>query len=250
MRALIVEDEAMARRNLIRMLSENFPDIEVVGYTSSILETVAWLQANTCDVIFMDVELSDGNCFEIFRQVNIQSKVVMTTAYDSYAIKAFEVNSIDYLLKPIELTALQRAVERCRNASQKTDVAKVLEALSKPKEETAHYKERFLVRFNDRIVPVDTKSVAYFFSKNKYTCLMTFEGQEYVLNPSLDDIENELDPKEFFRVSRSFIIAKRSVQSITKILGGRLKITATPPSEEGIEVSRARVDDFLEWLEK
>jgi len=246
---LIVEDEAMARKNLTRLLNENFSDLEIVGYCSSVRETVSWLSENKADVIFMDVELADGNCFDIFRMVNVDAHVVMTTAYDSYALKAFEVNSIDYLLKPVELPALQRAVERCRNASQKTDVAKVLAALN-PQNPVKQYKERFLVRLNDRIVPVNTSDVVCFYSENKYSYLMTEDGVNYILNPSLDDIEADLDPDRFFRTSRSFIISKKSVKSVTKLIGGRLRISSEPAVSQEIEVSRSRVDDFLAWLEK
>jgi len=249
MRTLIVEDEAMARKNLSRILEENFPDIEIVGYCASVMETVTWLSQNKCDLIFMDVELSDGNCFEIFRLADVKAKVVMTTAYDSYALKAFEVNSIDYILKPVELPALQRAVERARNANQPSDIAKVLAALA-PTSPTKQYKERFLVRLNDRIVPVNTVDVAYFFSENKASYLCTYDKIRYILNPSLDDIEADLDPDSFFRISRSFIVSKLCVKSVTKIIGGRLRLSCEPATDQEIEVSRSRVDDFLVWLEK
>lgn len=250
MRALIVEDEAMARENLTRMIHENFDDIEVCGNCSSTRGTIDWLERNKCDVIFMDVELSDGNCFEIFRKAKVDAHVIMTTAYDSYALKAFEVNSIDYLLKPVDVSALKRAVERCRQADERTDVAKVLAALNPAMASKRQYKERFLVRMNDRIVPINVGDVAFFFSENKSSYLMTFDKGKYILNPSLDELEADLDPDRFFRISRSFIVSKRCVQSVTKILGGRLRISSEPTTELEMEVSRARVDDFLAWLEK
>lgn len=135
MRVLIVEDEIMARQSLARALTQHFPDLHIVGTTGSVRETVGWLRTpgNVADVIFMDVELSDGDCFEIFRQIDVTARVIMTTAYDSYAVRAFEVNSIDYLLKPIDPAALRRAVERCRAGGAATDTARLLEAVAPPR---------------------------------------------------------------------------------------------------------------------
>ena len=154
MNVLIVEDEMMAQANLARALTQHFPDVRIVGTTGSVRETVLWLRTpgNSADVIFMDVELSDGDCFEIFRQADVTARVIMTTAYDNYAVRAFEVNSIDYLLKPIDLAALRRAVERCRVRSGGIDPDVLLNAIRSPRE----YKQRYVVRFNDRIVPVQT----------------------------------------------------------------------------------------------
>ena len=154
MNVLIVEDEMMAQANLARALTQHFPDVRIVGTTGSVRETVLWLRTpgNSADVIFMDVELSDGDCFEIFRQADVTARVIMTTAYDNYAVRAFEVNSIDYLLKPIDPAALRRAVERCRVRSGGIDPDVLLNAIRSPRE----YKQRYVVRFNDRIVPVQT----------------------------------------------------------------------------------------------
>jgi len=254
MRTFIIEDEKMARDSLRRTLVENFPDIEIVGEAGSVEEAVAFLKENGPDIIFMDVELSDGKCFEIFRQVEVKAHVIMTTAYDSYAVQAFEVNSIDYLLKPIEIGALRRAVERCRQAESSADMGKIIEAISSKGDKA--WKERFLVHLNDRIVPVKTSQVAYFFSEAKDNHLVTRDGTTYILDSSMDTISSEVNPEHFFRVSRGCIIAKDSVESVTKLLGGRLKIILPPyltgkggHNSEFI-VARARVDDFLRWLEK
>lgn len=161
----------MARESLARALTQHFPDLRIVGMTGSVRETVAWLREpdNLADVIFMDVELADGDCFEIFRQIDIAARVIMTTAYDRYAVRAFEVNSIDYLLKPIDPAALKRAVERCRAGAPGVDTARLLEAIRTPRS----YKQRYVVRFNDRIVPVRTSDIAYFYSEEKNTYLVT-----------------------------------------------------------------------------
>lgn len=260
MKALIVEDEIMAAKALERTLTKNFGDITIAGSTTSIAETVEWLKKpeNKADIIFMDVELSDGQCFEIFRKVKVDAHVIMTTAYDCYAVKAFEVNSVDYLLKPIGLPGLERAIERCRYSSGKVDVEKIVAALSESN--TKGYKERHLVYLNDQIVPVKTSDIAFFFSALKDNHVVTKEGKVYVMDQSLDSILEDLDKDVFFKISRSRIIAKDTVKSVTKLLGGRLHIvsgvnghSSNPAIKEAasdLTVSRSRVEDFLKWLEK
>jgi DNA-binding LytR/AlgR family response regulator len=250
MRVLIVEDEIMAQNSLIRVLSQNFPDLNVVGTTTSVKGAVSWLKdpENSADIIFMDVELSDGVCFEIFRQVEVKSKVIMTTAYDSYALKAFEAGSIDYLLKPIEITDLKRAVARCRMSGGNFDYEALAKALGMGQEKK-DYKEKYIVRFNDRIVPLQTSNIAFVYSEEKNNYLTTFDGERYVIDSSLDVISDELNPSLFFRISRGCIVNTKAIQSIIKQAGGRLLIKSNPPASFEMTVSRSRVDDFLEWLE-
>lgn len=251
LKVLIVEDEIMAQKSLIRSLTQNFPDMEIVGTTGSVKSTVSWLETpgNTVDVIFMDVELSDGVCFEIFRKTEVKAKVIMTTAYDSYAIKAFEAGSIDYLLKPIEASALKRAVARCRMSGGSVDVDSLLSAIGNnaPKKE---YKERYIIRFNDRIVPLHTDNIAYVYSEEKTNWLVTFDEQKYIIDSSLDVIGEDLDPEKFFRISRGCIISLKAIDSIIKQAGSRLKIVSKPEAPFEMTVSRSRVDDFLNWLER
>ena len=240
MNALIIEDEKVAQTALSRTVRNEFPDINIVGMTSSVQESVTFLKNLTgpLDIIFMDVELSDGDCFEIFRQTEVDAKVIMTTAYDSYAIKAFEAGSVDYLLKPIDVKDLRRAVERCRKNTTNPDIAALLEAFRRPA------RERFIVKFNDRIVPVKTSEIAYFYSEDKYNYLVTTGGAVYIADRSLDEIAEELDPHSFFKISRSCIVSLGAIISITKLVGGRPK-----PSFDMV-VSRSRSDDFLTWLER
>ena len=250
MKALIVEDEIMAQKSLARALSQNFPDIDVIGYTSSVKETVAWLKnpENKADIIFMDVELSDGICFEIFRLVEVKARIIMTTAYDSYALKAFEAGSVDYLLKPIEPAALKRAIARCRMSGGTIDVEALAKAMGMSGKKT--YKERYIVRLNDRIVPLQTINIAYIYSEDKNNYMVTFDGQKYIIDSSLDIISEELDPDYFFRISRGCIVSMKSIGTIIKQMGGRLRIMATPEPSFEMTVSRSRVDDFMIWLEK
>ena len=251
MKVLIVEDEIMAQRSLVRLLTQNFPDMDIVGTTSSVKSTVEWLKdaGNKADVIFMDVELADGICFEIFRQVDIKAKVIMTTAYDSYALKAFEAGSIDYLLKPVDLSALKRAVARVQTSSGGIDVEalmKIMTGAAAPKKE---YKERYIIRFNDRIIPLETSEIAFIYSEEKNNYLATFGDQHYIIDSSLDVISEELNPEFFFRISRGCIVSMKAIKSITK-QNGRLRITSTPESSFEMTGSRSRVDEFLTWLEK
>ena len=247
MKALIVEDEPRARRVLENLLRTHFPEVEIVGLSSSVKETVAWLAENRTDVIFMDVELSDGNCFDIFAAAKVDAQVVMITAYDNYAVKAFEVNSVDYLLKPVDVEELKRAVarvaQRLAAGGPHIDFDAVREAI-RPR-------EKFLIRLNDRIVPVSVRDIAYFYSEAKSTFIVTRDGKNYVLDDSLDAIEAGLDPKAFFRISRGAIIAENVIDSASKLLGGRLRLTLANgiPAATDLTVSRARADAFLEWLE-
>ncbi len=252
MKVLIIEDEIMAQKSLTRLLAQNFPDINIVGYASSIKSAVTWLKTpeNVADIIFMDVELSDGECFEIFRQTDVKAKVIMTTAYDSYALKAFEAGSIDYLLKPIDPSALKRAVARCRMSGGNINVESLLKAVGGDRAQKKEYKERYIVRFNDRIIPLLTSNIAYIYSEDKTNYLVTFDDQRYIIDSSLDVISEELNPSDFFRISRSCIVSMKAIGSIIKQQGGRLRVVATPEPLFEMTVSRSRVEDFLEWLER
>ena len=252
MNVLIVEDELMAQKSLTRVLTQHFPDMNIVGTSTSVKGTVEWLNTpgNSADIIFMDVELSDGECFEIFRQTEVKAKVIMTTAYDSYALKAFEAGSVDYLLKPIDPDSLKRAVARCRMSGGRIDAEALLKVLGSANVPKKEYKERYVVRFNDRIVPLQTSNIAYVYSEDKTNYLVTFDDQRYIIDSSLDVITEELDPEHFFRISRSCIVQMKAITSIIKQAGGRLKIVPEPKASFEMTVSRSRVDDFLTWLEK
>ena len=254
MNVLIIEDEIMAQKSLTRALTQNFPDMNIIAYLDSVMGAVGWLRenGNSIDIIFMDVELSDGVCFEIFKQIEIKAKVIMTTAYDSYALKAFEAGSVDYLLKPIEAEPLKRAVARCRMGGGGVDVEVLLRMLEggQQRKFTKGYKERYIVRFNDRIVPLNVTDIAFIYSEDKNNYLVTFDGQKYIIDSSLDVMNEDLNPENFFRISRSSIVSMKSIKSITKQPGGRLRIDTNPAPPDEMTVSRSRVDDFLNWLER
>ncbi|MBR5402791.1 MAG: response regulator transcription factor [Bacteroidales bacterium] len=248
MRALIIEDEARAREHMKNLLSQHFPAAQVVGAVGSVQDAVNWLIANPDpDVIFMDVELTDGISFDIFNKVEVNSPVIVTTAYDQYAIQAFEVNAVDYLLKPIEIKDLQRAMARIVSGEAKAPSADTVRNLMDQAR-----KEKFLIRLNDRIVPVRVSDIAYFYSEDKNTYMVTASGTSYVLDDSLDALVETLDPESFFRISRSCIMAEKTIDSVSKLMGGRLRISIQPgiAALTDFTVSRARVDGFMKWLEQ
>jgi DNA-binding LytR/AlgR family response regulator len=249
MKVLIVEDEIPAQMQLERLLKAHFPDTEIVAVLASVERATDWLAVNTPDLIFMDVELSDGQCFEIFKRVDVKAPVIITTAYDQFAIKAFKVNSVDYLLKPIESTEFVKAVEKSSrlNKSSQTDLKALEELLMKsaPKE----FKKRFITKQNDQIIVLQVEEIAYFYAEDKATFVVSSAGKRYFSDYSLDNLEVQLDPKSFFRLSRGCIANIQAVKSVSKHFNSRLKIKLEPSFVEDILVSRIRVPDFLNWLE-
>lgn len=251
---LIVEDEIPAQINLKKTLEKNFPDLRVIGIQSSVRGTVEWLSnpENHADIIFMDVELSDGMCFDIFAKSPVEGKVVITTAFDNYAVRAFRINSIDYLLKPVDPNELSAAVERCREAIgsntpvQEFDIENLRRALSGGNRE---YKKRFVVKIGDRISILETDHVAYFYAEDKSTYLVSSDNHRYILDISLDAVSEQVDPALFFRLARNCTAAIRSIAGISKHLSNRLKISLDPRPEFEVFVSRSRTTDFMEWLE-
>ena len=248
MKALIIEDEKMAQANLARLLKNSFPEMEIVAMIDSVRGAVEFLSERPkLDVIFMDVELSDGICFEIFRSVQISAPVIMTTAYDSYAVKAFEAGSIDYLLKPVDSDALLRAVGRARerlNASASID--KLLSVLG---QDSKKYKEKSVVRCGDRIIPIQSSDIALFFSEDKANYLLTKNGERYLIESTIDSLESELDPSKFYRISRGCIVAFSAIKSVSRTSTGRLVVISQPASPVELTVSRGRVEGFIAWLE-
>lgn len=263
MNILIVEDETMARKKLAAILEGLYPDMKIVGETDSVSGTISWLndRSHKADIIFMDVELADGNCFEIFRQTDINASVIMTTAYDNYAVKAFEVESTDYLLKPVGPESVKRAVERClaRMGHGPEESGKAAENAGRGQEKSAdesrteaghrNIRKRFLVRLNDTIVPVLVADIAYFYSEDKSTYLITRSGKKYVVDFSLDIAMEQLDHEAFFRISRNCITAMSAISRIVK-MGSRYMIESIPAASFEMMVSRSRTDDFLHWLEE
>lgn len=254
-KVLIVEDEIPAQITLKKLIDKCCPDSQIVMTRTSVNSTVKWLEENPdgADVIFMDVELSDGICFEIFEKVKITANVIITTAYDNYAITAFKINSLDYLLKPIVEEELQRAWKRCVErieAHHEPNIEALLDIVSKVGNQTEkEYKKRFIVKAGEKIVIIPVDDIAYCYSEDKSTYAVCRNGTRRLLDYSLDTVQEMLDPKLFFRISRSCIVSINSIENISKHLGTRLKLQLNPKADEDVVVSRSRTSDFLEWLD-
>ena len=251
---LIVEDEIPAQINLKKLIDKHCANSVVVSTLSSVRSTIKWLEDNHdgADVIFMDVELSDGVCFDIFDKVSVNTQVVITTAYDNYAVKAFRINSTDYLLKPILdsdfVTAWERCVERIeQNATPNMEA--LMDAISKVGSKDKEYKKRFIVKAGEKIIIIPVEDIAYCYSEEKSTYAVNFAGTRRLLDYSLDMVQDMLDPGRFFRVSRSCIVSINAIENISKHLGTRLKLQLNPRTEEDVVVSRSRTSDFLLWLD-
>lgn len=250
MRVLIIEDELLAQQNLRNILQRNFSDIEIVDAIDSVELAIDWFsdKENQVDIVFMDVELSDGMCFEIFDAVDIDAKVVITTAFDSYAIKAFKVNSIDYILKPIDKAEIIKAVNRCQVEMARSQ--EFVEMITTKRESALEvsYKKRFSVKIGDRIVIIHMSDVAYFYTEAKMTYVMLKSGKTYIIDDSLESLESLLPPTDYFRVSRSVITSIEAILSVSKYSNSRIKITLSPAAPIDIFVSRSRLGDFLKWI--
>jgi DNA-binding LytR/AlgR family response regulator len=251
---LIVEDEIPAQINIKKLIDKHCTDSVVVATLSSVRSTIKWLEDNPdgADVIFMDVELSDGVCFDIFDKVSVNTQVVITTAYDNYAVKAFRINSTDYLLKPITDSDFVNAWERCMERIGHHNVPtmeNLLDAISKAGGKDKEYKKRFIVKTGEKIIIIPVEDIAYCYSEEKSTYAVNFAGTRRLLDYSLDMVQEVLDPKRFFRVSRSCIVSINAIENISKHLGTRLKLQLNPRTEEDVVVSRSRTSDFLVWLD-
>lgn len=249
-RILIVEDEAPAAKRLAGLIKEIEPNAILLDVMDSIESTVKWLSTNDSpDLLFLDIHLADGNSFLLFEQTTIECPIIFATAYDEYALRAFRVNSIDYLLKPIEKEDLKRALNKFKHVSNPAVVAMDIKSmLAAIKSDTRTYKQRFLVRVADRLVPVNTQDIHYFVADEKLVYLQT-PTHKYPVDFTLDQLEDILDPKLFFRLNRKFIGQLCSIQKIHNHLNGKLKITLSPAYPEELYVSREKAGEFKEWLE-
>jgi len=250
MNIIIIEDEKPAARLLQRKVEKL--GLQVYTLLHSVEESIEWFQNNNHpDLIFLDIQLSDGLSFEIFEQIDIKSAVIFTTAYDEYALRAFKLNSIDYLLKPIDEDELEIAVNKFRNQVQKNAVSSLDFDMIKKMilgNDTKEFKKRFSVKIGQQLKVISIDEVECFYSENKGTYLHTFENRNYLLDTTLEQIEEELNPKEFYRVSRKFIVPLKSVKEIQVYSNSRLKVILPTYKDEEVIVSREKVADFKVWI--
>ena len=254
MKAVIVEDEFIAAQNLQRLISHAAADIEVITVLQSVEESVEWFSTQSApDLVFMDIHLADGSSFSIFEKVNISCPVIFTTAYDEYALKAFEVNSIDYLLKPINTKNFERAIAKFRqlgsnnNKGSAEAITKLLDIFNKTKDA---YKSHFLIPYKDKLVPLQVERIACFYIENKMAKIITTDNESFFMDSSLDELYLQLDPAHFFRANRQYIVAHKAIKDISIWFGSKLSINLFVTLPEKIIVSKARVAQFKTWYMK
>lgn len=251
MKALIIEDEMIAAKALKKLLGEVSPGIEIVGVLESIEDSVEWIEENPMpDVIFMDIHLADGSSFAIFDKVSITCPVIFTTAYDEYALKAFEVNSIDYLLKPVSKEALERAMHKLLTFSETRVNSDQVEKLLAQLGEKKKFRNYFLLPERDKLVPLSVSNVAYAYIEAKTVKMVTYDNKSYYLTQTLDDLIAQLDPHEFFRANRQFVVARKAIKDVSVWFGNKLAINLIMETPERIIVSKARVGEFKFWFTK
>ena len=250
MRYLIIEDEPLAQEELVRMLKALDPNFMLLASIDSVKQSIEWFNTNEQpDIVFMDIHLSDNICFEIFNKVEITAPVIFTTAYDQYAIEAFKTNGIAYLLKPIEEEELISALKKFRTLTNTNIELSSIHSHIQQLSTLNSYKERVLAKVGDNYQHVAMQDVAYFYSEDHYTFVATKDKQRYIINYTLDTLVEQINPQQFFRISRQFIVNINAINNISKHFNGRLKITVTPSFSEDIYVSRNRVQTFLAWLD-
>jgi DNA-binding LytR/AlgR family response regulator len=256
MRVIIIEDEIPAANHLTRLLKNIDMGVEVVMKLDSIESAVKYLQSATdIDLIFMDIQLADGLSFYIFQKVNFTTPVIFTTAFDQYTLKAFKVNSLDYLLKPIDEGELNQAVEKYMQLYPKTDkglsdkIYNIVKVMTAARENPSpKYKERLLIKRGRHLHYLKTEATAYFYADGKLCYAVDFTGSRFLIECNLNQLEEELAPNQFYRISRHLLVNIESVKKIHPWLGGRLKLELLPPLNEDTLVSRERVNGFKDWL--
>lgn len=244
--AIIIEDETAAAVNLQAVIKEVAPDVEVTALLESIGETVEYFARHPQpDLIFMDIHLADGNSFRIFDMTEITSPVIFTTAYDNYALKAFEVNSIDYLLKPIKTSDVERAINKFRRFThtEKADYKLRMETMTRESRE-----EIFLIPLRDKLIPLHRDEIAFCHTANERVTAYTFAGEQYPLDKTLEALQAQLPHDRFFRANRQFIVARQAVKEISIWFGSRLSVHLTVDVPERIIISKVRVPEFKAWM--
>ncbi|WP_277122616.1 LytTR family DNA-binding domain-containing protein [Bacteroides ndongoniae] len=252
MRTLIIEDEKAALRNLKAAMQEVDTDFDIVGETDSVTDTLEWFASHSMpELVFMDIHLADGSAFGIFEQVDITCPIIFTTAYDEYALQAFRVNSIAYLLKPISSADLQMAIDKlkllggAKAEGTKTDFQAVMHALKREE----GYKTHFLVPVKgDRFVPVSVDQISYFYISDGVVKAVLQSSETFIFRQTLDELAELLNPRQFFRANRQYIIAHKAVVGVSLWFGGRMVLQLTPPTDEKVIISKARVPAFREWF--
>ncbi len=249
MKVLIIEDEIPAVKRLIRLLTELREDIDIVGTADSIEEACELFEKHKVDLAFMDIQLADGQSFRIFEKVTVNCPVVFTTAYDEFALKAFKVNSVDYLLKPIEEKQLEDAMlkyeSHFKQSSQESDVQTLMKLMA----DKRTFRKRFLIKVGNKLSFVSVDDVAFFLSEASTTFLVTKDNQRFIIDQTLDELEQEVNPDDFFRINRKFLIHIGCIERMEAYFNNRLLLHTQPNAGEEVVVSRQRTREFKLWMD-
>jgi DNA-binding LytR/AlgR family response regulator len=251
MTILIIEDEPLAAQRLEKLIQELMPEATIAGRLDSVVRAVAWLQQHTPDLILMDIQLADGISFSIFEQCEVRSPVIFTTAYDAYALKAFKVNSIDYILKPVDRDEFGAALAKFRSRqAQPADAGALLRHIGQAMHMlTRRYKTRFVTKVGEHLKTIETENILYFYSQEKTTFCHTHDGRSHILDQTLDEVEEAIDPAGFFRVNRKYLVSTASITDIISFTNSRLRLDIRGSQDRDIIVARERVQDFKAWLD-
>jgi DNA-binding LytR/AlgR family response regulator len=253
MRILIIEDEPQAAQRLEKLVTELVPEGEVVARLDTVKKSVQWFNANnTPDLVLMDIQLADGLSFEIFQQTIVKSPVIFTTAYDEYALKAFKVNSIDYILKPVDKDELKSALVKLSNfkghASEQNEVLSNINAAVQML--MKKYKTRFVLKIGEHLRTIEIDHVQYFFSQDKTTFCVTNDARNHILDYTMEQLEEMIDPAVFFRINRKYIVRASAIQDIISYTNSRLRLVLKSSGDNDIIVARERVQEFKDWLDR
>lgn len=250
MKVLIIEDELVAAQQLQRLLADADPQLQVLAVLQSIEESVEYFAEHAApELVFMDIHLADGSSFNIFEQVKVECPIIFTTAYDQYAMQAFKVNSIDYLLKPINPSDLERALEKYRKFSAPVQ-SDMLALMQMMKQQYKQYKSYFLIPVSDRLMPLAVADIAYIWLDNKVARIVTKDNRTYAMDKPLDVLMEQLDPNLFYRVNRQFVVAHDAIKDIGFWLLGKLKLNLCVPVPDNIIVPKAKVPEFKSWFSR
>lgn len=252
MRVLIIEDEAPAYRRLSTLLQQEHPDLEIIEVLDSVSESLKWLRNHQePELIFSDIQLADGLSFEIYKQHEVNCPIIFTTAYDDYMLDAFQTNGIDYLLKPIEAQHLSRSIGKCRRLQGTSDVSgpELRDMIQLLEQRQPAYKSRFLVKLGTQLLPVQVSDIAYFQTTQGGTDMVLKQGRSLAMDPTLDELQKQLDPNAFFRINRQVLAHISSIAAIHQYSKGKLKVELHPASPELVLVSREKARAFKNWID-
>ncbi len=252
MNVLIIEDEPQAAERLATLIKSLQPDVKISATLDSVKRSIEWIAKNPLiDLIFMDIQLADGLSFEIFDKAEVKAPVIFTTAYNEYALKAFKVNSIDYILKPVDKTELEAAFRKYQNLTQQQRPDKMMESIGYAMQMlTKKYKERFVIKVGEHLKSVEVSEILFFFSLEKTTFAQTKDGRKHILDFTLDQLDGLLDPSRYFRINRKYIVGTDAILDMISFTNSRLKLVLKTSDDNDVIVARERVQEFKDWLDR